>query len=100
MMSSRWTTQNTVLGNSNHHVRQGHCLDHFNALYLLQRFLVKTFLSECVCVQSVKRIVEASEDQIALCPGLGPQKVSSLSSLVFIDNLLVMQTCCERFQLV
>jgi len=24
----------------------------------------------------VKKIVEASEDELALCPGLGPQKVS------------------------
>jgi len=27
--------------------------------------------------QSVKKIVEASEEELALCPGLGPQKVSS-----------------------
>ena len=33
-------------------------------------------LSGYVCVlQSVKKIVEASEEELALCPGLGLQKV-------------------------
>ena len=36
------------------------------------------FVYTCLFVfQSVKKIVEASEEELALCPGLGPQKVSS-----------------------
>lgn len=52
--------------------------------------------------QSVKNTVEASEEELALCPGLGPQKACQhfhISNVVFSHvhvelNMLTEEKCC------
>ena len=56
--------------------------------YLLTYFyhITRTTVSEYVCLlQSVKKIVEASEQELALCPGLGPQKANSFSTFLTLS---------------
>jgi len=55
-----------------------------------------------VLFQSVKHTVEASEEELALCPGLGPQKACQhfhISNVVFSHvhvelNMLTEEKCC------